>query len=374
MFIVNVYNGYVQRPGQGGGIRYLRNLVQEQGRLGADVRVLGFGDGPVAEIAIGEAKVRYAPISRDCPWPRFMWQLVKHIARNRSQYKTAIFHIHRPYFAPAIRLLLPASRIVLTIHTHTFSVFADKHPELAWLVSFFICLERLILRTCVDRVTVASEALGQFYAARHRGICKNLDVLMCLHGVSEAPPMLIPEVRGRKFIVVSGRLAPVKRPLSALRLWAAAMAIDPPLRNTHCLAFIGDGELGAAMAREIQSLGLGDCVLALGQQASDQMPAIYAASQGLLLTSEQEGGGPYVVYEALACGKPVFSTAVGSVPDIVTPDSGIIIPVGQPETRVQELVRFLRTAYAPSACRARAEAYYDRCTTRFAQISEGIYD
>lgn len=59
------------------------------------------------------------------------------------------------------------------------------------------------------------------------------------------------------------------------------------------------------------------------------------------------------ITEALASGCPVFGTPYGSLPEIVTPEVGVLSANGQ------ELANALRSAdkYDPSKCRARAQAF-----------------
>jgi glycosyltransferase involved in cell wall biosynthesis len=55
-----------------------------------------------------------------------------------------------------------------------------------------------------------------------------------------------------------------------------------------------------------------------------------AAADVLVVASDYEGQ-PLVVAEALALGRPVVATAVGRVPELVTPSVGRVVPPGDPE-------------------------------------------
>jgi len=73
---------------------------------------------------------------------------------------------------------------------------------------------------------------------------------------------------------------------------------------------------------------LDDRVLVLGQR--DDVPAVLAASDLLLLASRQEGL-PVAVMEAFALGLPVVSTAVGGVPEAVRDGiEGFLVPPRDP--------------------------------------------
>ena len=88
----------------------------------------------------------------------------------------------------------------------------------------------------------------------------------------------------------------------------------------------------AEFAELVSSRGLEDRVLALGAQ--DKMPRLYDAIDFLMLGSEYGEAFPLVVLEALAMGKPVVATNLGSVPSIL---DGLIrpVPVGSRDAFVQ---------------------------------------
>ena len=61
-----------------------------------------------------------------------------------------------------------------------------------------------------------------------------------------------------------------------------------------------------------------------GRFTYEEMPQIYAASSVVVLPSRRETFG-YALIEAMATGKPIVATRVGGIPDIVSPDVGILV-------------------------------------------------
>ena len=122
-------------------------------------------------------------------------------------------------------------------------------------------------------------------------------------------------------------------------LWLAAGRLDeakdyPNLLNAFSdlaqrhsaarLIIAGDGPLKSELHTMIQRLGIEGRVRLLGLHLD--MPALYAASDALVLSSAWEGM-PNVVLEAMASKRPVVATSVGAVPEVVADgESGLIVP------------------------------------------------
>ena len=116
-------------------------------------------------------------------------------------------------------------------------------------------------------------------------------------------------------------MVPWKRPADLLQ---AAAGIDGLY-----VIYAGDGILRAHVEREAQELGIDRRVRFLGFVNQQGLPAIYAASDVLVLPSEHEAFG-LVVNEAFACGCPaIVSDACGCVGDLVRDgETGFVVPVG----------------------------------------------
>jgi len=162
-----------------------------------------------------------------------------------------------------------------------------------------------------------------------------------------------------RVIVFCAKLQPWKRPLDLLRAFAKA-----GLPKTS-LIIAGEGPLRAQMESEVAMLGLAHRVRFLGFVNQSQLPAIYAASDLMVLPSEYE---PFamVVNEAMLCGCPVaVSDRVGAAKDLVAPVApDFVFPHGDVAALADTLRRIFsdpaRLKSLRSAVRTRMETWSPR--------------
>lgn len=115
-------------------------------------------------------------------------------------------------------------------------------------------------------------------------------------------------------VLFCAKLQPWKRPLDLLRAFARVNLADA------YLVFAGEGPLRKAVETEAATLGVASRVRMLGFVNQSGLPAVYCASDLMVLPSEYE---PFavVVNEAMCCGCPVIaSDRVGAAGDLI--DSG----------------------------------------------------
>ena len=149
-------------------------------------------------------------------------------------------------------------------------------------------------------------------------------------------------------VLFCAKLQSWKRPLDLLRAFAA---VEVPAAH---LVFAGDGPLRAELQAEARSSGLNGRVRFLGFANQTQLPAVYRASDLMVLPSEYEPFG-VVVNEAMLCGCPVVvSDRVGAGYDLITSgQDGFIFPFGD----IRSLTAILKESLlAPNRLRALGEA------------------
>jgi glycosyltransferase involved in cell wall biosynthesis len=141
-------------------------------------------------------------------------------------------------------------------------------------------------------------------------------------------------------IVFSAKLQQWKRPLDLLRAFAKA-----GLSNGQ-LVFVGEGPLRARLEVEAKALGIASHVRVLGFVNQSQLPAVYTASDLLVLPSEFEPFG-VVVNEAMCCGCAVAaSNRAGAARDLVAPVAPqFVFPCGD----IEALAAILKDAAANRA-------------------------
>ena len=158
---------------------------------------------------------------------------------------------------------------------------------------------------------------------------------------------------GAKVIGWVGRLSREKG--ADVLLEALARLGDPPVT----LAVVGDGAERRALERQAERLGVSSRIRWCG--AVRDAGRLFAGFDVFVLSSRSEGT-PIALFEAMAAHTPIVATAVGGVPDVVTPRMALLVPPEDP-TALANAVR--EVFHAPRHATARATCARTRLFTRF---------
>ncbi len=143
---------------------------------------------------------------------------------------------------------------------------------------------------------------------------------------------------GRRLVCV-GRLCEQKGQL--LLIEAARLLSERGTRFDLVLA--GDGEMRGELEEMIARYGLQNAVQITGWISSDQVRDEILAARALVLPSFAEGL-PVVIMEAMALKRPVISTFVAGIPELVDPSRhGWLIPAGDVEALASAMQACLET-------------------------------
>jgi colanic acid/amylovoran biosynthesis glycosyltransferase len=174
--------------------------------------------------------------------------------------------------------------------------------------------------------TVSEFTRSQLYRWSNRADWPRIHVIHCGLDATflDAGPRAIPETQR---LVCVGRLAEQKGPLllveAAGRLAAEGLMFE--------LVLVGDGPLRKPIEQRIEQLGLQKHVRLAGWQEAVAVREEILRARALVLPSFAEGL-PVVLMEALALGRPVISTYVAGIPELVVPGvCGWLVPAGSVE-------------------------------------------
>ena len=151
-----------------------------------------------------------------------------------------------------------------------------------------------------------------------------------------APP--VPDVPR---LVCVGRLCEQKGQLLLVEALSRLVADRVPCE----LVLVGDGELRPQIEALAAARGVTDRLTITGWAAGDEVSRQLQAARALVLPSFAEGL-PVVIMEALALGRPVVSTYIAGIPELVVPGvCGWLVPAGS----VTHLTDALREVLATPA-------------------------
>lgn len=163
------------------------------------------------------------------------------------------------------------------------------------------------------------------------------------------PPAAMPEA---KRLVCIGRIAEQKGQF----LLVEAAAVLHREGVDFELIFIGDGPMKDQLLQRIKALGLHEKVRVAGWMASDQVRQQLIGARVMVLPSFAEGL-PVVIMESLALGRPVISTWIAGIPELVSDgENGWLVPAGSSKELAQAMRQALGTAPARLAEMGRAGA------------------
>lgn len=180
------------------------------------------------------------------------------------------------------------------------------------------------LLRCAFAVAISSYGRGQLYRLVEPGQWSRMHVVHCgLERDFYAVPGLPAHATARRLICV-GRLCEQKGQL--LLIEAVRRLAERGIEFELVLA--GDGEMRGVVEAHIERYRLQARVRITGWISSAQVRAELLAARALVLPSFAEGL-PVVIMEAMALGRPVLSTYVAGIPELVRPGvDGWLVPAG----------------------------------------------
>ncbi len=148
-----------------------------------------------------------------------------------------------------------------------------------------------------------------------------------------------PVAAGSTEFVCVARLSAQK----GLPLLIAACAELRSKGERFSLTIIGDGEMRGALEAEIARRDIGDTIVLAGIQTASEIREHLKRSRAFVLPSFAEGL-PVVIMEALALGRPVISTAIAGIPELVDDRCGWLIPAGSEGALIEAMAAALHAS------------------------------
>lgn len=263
------------------------------------------------------------------------------VARYRSACSAGcdITEFHR--FEPAIPFLGDPRPKNAFVHQN-MAVIRNAQSDILWkyIPRLYFALERKILPHCASVYCVSESAVDAYrekfpaIADRFRFIATWMDPEV-FHPV---PPDRRSALRQGfreelglssdvEILIWVGRLDKQKDPLLLIEAFSRVTAAKPDIH----LIIVGDGILKADIVERVNALGLQSRVIFAGLRNPRQVAELLQISNLFVMTSAYEGM-PMALLEALGCGVPVVTTAVGEVHRVVRPGiNGHVVASRAPE-------------------------------------------
>jgi glycosyltransferase involved in cell wall biosynthesis len=150
----------------------------------------------------------------------------------------------------------------------------------------------------------------------------------------------------------------------------ATASLHPERPNLH-VYLIGEGADRPIIENAIQANNAAGYIHALPECTFDEVAVWMTAADLVTLPSYIEGC-PNVVLEALACGRPVVATSVGGIPEIMSDQSGRLVPPREPVALAQALASVLDRTWDAQAISAHGGRNWSTVAAELLEIFEAL--
>ena len=156
----------------------------------------------------------------------------------------------------------------------------------------------------------------------------------------------------------AARIERLKGPMVLLEAFAAACGKHRDLR----LKIAGSGSLKQRLAERAEALGVTSRCQFAGVYTEHEERLSFMQDLDVFALPSLTEGTPNSLVEAMSHGLPVMASAVGGVPDFVTPEVGVLVPPGDTTALAEKLVMLaadagLRSRMGRAAKRRYAELF-----------------
>jgi len=279
---------------------------------------------------------------------RFVWQVFLAMIRIRPGAIHAHSHWYTLLPGAMYRALRPSTRLVFTFHTQP----AGPRP-------LVLMLFRLLLTMCTAITYVSKELQSRLptFGRTFQLVTYPAPEPEILRARQRQPVQNTLEMLGRTSVVFVGPLVwPLK--VEGVRLLVESFQRIAPRHDGTVLVIVGDGPLRANLEAFARGL-LADRVIFTGN-LEDVAPTIIACRVYAHISLQE--GLPISLLNAMAMGKPVLTTRVGGIPEVVRDgETGVLV-----DPEIEKIARALDQLLSnPILCSKLGEAAARYVTTTF---------
>ncbi len=260
---------------------------------------------------------------------RHVAYLLEAIYFRQETAKHGIEHVHTHFMTNACTVAMLAH----LMGGPSYSATAHGPDELtdAPLLGFTAKIEHANFIAAITHF--CKSQLIRFSKARYEDKIKIIHCALNLRDFAITPP---PD---NQTIVCVGRLCPQKGQALLPKAAAALSQEFPDLK----IVLIGDGHTRSEIQQEIQSLGLEKHFVLAGWKSNLEVREAITKARCFMLASFAEGL-PVGIMEAFALGRPVISTYIAGIPELVDEECGWIVPAGSIDDLAHAIKQALTTS------------------------------
>jgi glycosyltransferase involved in cell wall biosynthesis len=302
---------------------------------------------------------------------RFDPRIVPDLVRLARRQGARILHVHGYAAADFGRIAARAAGAALVLHEH----FADPH-----MPSYQALADRL-LSSLTDRAIAVSDSTRQFLIRERKVPAAKVRLIWNGAPLDEFAPVPAEEARAaRRELglpetgIVVGAIGRLNEQKGHRYLLEAAAQVLAQQAEVSFLV-VGDGDLAEPLRRQAQDLRIADRVVFAGHRPD--VPRLLGAIDVFCISSIYEGT-PLTLFEAMAAGKAIVSTAVDGCREVLVDGvTGLLVPPRDPGGLAAALLRavedrLLRESLARMARRASAQYDIGRTVEEMQSLYEEV--
>jgi glycosyltransferase involved in cell wall biosynthesis len=327
----------LSRNYRGAGINsYIYHLLKNLGQIDTDYRFSVFlGDRRFEDERLG---LHYSRWPTRTPAMRILWeQLAQPVVLHQGEVDL----LHALAFTGPLVTPCP---FVVTIYDLSFYHYPEAfRPWNRWYLSLFTALSARRARRVIaisentkrDVVKMLGVSPGRVDVA-YCGVDKDFRPLAAAEVAQFRRERALPD----RFILFLGTLEPRKNVQKLVQTYGQWRVTEPDLPKLVVAG--GKGWYYDQIFAEVERLGLTGEVIFPGYVVQQELPLWYNAADLFVYPSRYEGFG-LPVLEAMACGTPVVTTHVASLPEVAG-DAALLVPPDDESQLLEAMRRALSNA------------------------------
>ena len=266
-----------------------------------------------------DERVQIVPVALASRIQRIVWEQT---ALPRLARQCRLNVLHSPHYTMPLTL---GCASVVTFHDMTFFLYPAMHK--LYKRVFFRAMIHLSARYAnaiiADSESTRQDIVRMLRLDAAKVTTVTLGVSASYHPIGDAAALEKIKSKYRlpdKFVLYIGVLEPRKNLPTLVRAFKTLTERG----GAHTLVIVGrKGWMYDELFRTIASLGLAERVIFTGYAPEEDLPLLYNAADVFVYPSFYEGFG-LPVLEAMACGAPVITSNISSMPEIVG-NAGILV-------------------------------------------------